>query len=1346
MTWLVIVAVGVGSFAFRLGPLLVVPAGHAERAWRPDDSRRGNGGNRRVDRRLARAERDRQRDGADDARRWPPAVVLAARGASMFRLLVCGGAIYAGSIIVMNLFAAMTDDATRGTRSHADDPHHTARSIRGHGRRRPGRGEQLDAPPRRRAREGARARARPAPAPRADHRPPVARRHDRRGRAEAAQGRALRAARHRRRRTRSCCAATTSCCCPDADVTVDVVAFEELARRALADEDVVAAPRGARAVRRRAAARRTGTRRGPRSVASSCGSAISTCCASTAAGTRWSSSTRATSSPTSRSCGATPRTAIGTPRCASSSAWTARCAASSASRPAARRWRCATGCSPSTTSSRAATTRSIGRDAELADRRAARSLDSAAGRSRTLIVSGPAGVGQVVAARARSRRGRSELGFRVGARHVGAGRRGVAVRAGRRGARRRVPAPSRRCSTACPTTTARRSTARSPAPRSRGRASSSHQRLFVAAAELVRLAVGHATGCCSPSTTCTTPTTPACASLHYIARSTRDQRVCIVLTHRPAPITDDAGRDAPEPDRPPRRDRDRARPARRRRHRRARAPPRRRTDGRADRPDRARSAAASRSRSTSSPGGPPNEPQWVQALDANMIGGIAPATREVLQRVAVVGSSFDTDEFVALVGPARGRGVRPSRRRARRAASSSRASAGLPVPARSRARRAPRGRAAAPPAPDPPRRGRPADRAAGVAGAHRPPPPRSRAPRPTRCRTCCARPRPRRPSARTATRWRSSTRCVRTPPGRTAATALSLRGDLLNAIGDPMAASAYREALDGAEPATSRAAARPAGAQRGDVGRPRDRRGRARRARDRRRRRRRRHPAGPRQVRVLHRPTSTARRRPATRRSGSCSRASATGRCSTSSRSRACSPTARAAGSTGCASSCGARARTPRSPTPSSTATSARPSTCCTGRRRTPRSSSVARDLQTTAQRSGALRAAAFASALIGEAALLSGDLELAARRADRGGRPAPRPRVAGGRGALAAAARRGARRRGRRRGGDAAAAAGAAAGAGVDHRQAPAASHLRHDDPRRVRSARGPGHRRPGRVDARLGRRLRRSARSCCRVPASIACVRAGDLENAPAPPRRSRSGRRCCGRARRGRPRIAEAQAAVARRRRATRRPRAERMQVAADQFERAGQPLDAERCRLAVADRTEPGVTAGRRLAATPDSGSALTRHVVRAQTLGQRGRGEQLERDVVGVAERQTRAVAGVDDARRGRCRARRAGRPTPRARRGWHSRTRCGRGRAGARRTARLLTRSGKPCSPSSVPPTRVDDVAERAGVLVEDGLDAEHLRVPGLAGLEVGHGHGDVRDGGHGGWVPRLSPWFVVVG
>jgi hypothetical protein len=40
----------------------------------------------------------------------------------------------------------------------------------------------------------------------------------------------------------------------------------------------------------------------------------------------------------------------------------------------------------------------------------------------------------------------------------------------------------------------------------------------------------------------------------------------------------------------------------------------------------------------------------------------------------------------------------------------------------------------------------------------------------------------------------------------------------------------------------------------------------------------------------------------------------------------------------------------------------------------------IARGLRSTAQRSGALRAVAFATALIGEAALLSGDLELSAR------------------------------------------------------------------------------------------------------------------------------------------------------------------------------------------------------------------------------------------------------------------------------------------------------------------------------------------------------------------------------
>ena len=45
-----------------------------------------------------------------------------------------------------------------------------------------------------------------------------------------------------------------------------------------------------------------------------------------------------------------------------------------------------------------------------------------------------------------------------------------------------------------------------------------------------------------------------------------------------------------------------------------------------------------------------HEPDWVRYVDVNTIGGIAPTTREVLQRVAVVGLAFDTDQFVALSG------------------------------------------------------------------------------------------------------------------------------------------------------------------------------------------------------------------------------------------------------------------------------------------------------------------------------------------------------------------------------------------------------------------------------------------------------------------------------------------------------------------------------------------------------------------------------------------------------------------------------------------------------------------------------------------------------------------------
>ncbi len=180
----------------------------------------------------------------------------------------------------------------------------------------------------------------------------------------------------------------------------------------------------------------------------------------------------------------------------------------------------------------------------------------------------------------------------------------------------------------------------------------------------------------------------------------------------------------------------------------------------------------------------------------------------------------------------------------------------------------------------------------------------------------------------------------------------------------------------------------------------------------------------------------------------------------------------------------------------------------------------VARDLQATARRSGALRAAAFASALIGEAALLSGDLELAGGRADRGAATS-----------TATSARRAARPTRLQRlaevrvaEGDGAAAQRLLQQALPLARSSLIAKHLLQrifgtHDPGRRRSPRGPGRRRPGRVHARLGRRLPvlldHAAR--CRRP-SPACGRATSW--APAVTSRSPSARPSCGTARRGRP----------------------------------------------------------------------------------------------------------------------------------------------------------------------------------------------------------------------------------
>ena len=102
MTWLVILAVGAGSYVFRLGPLLVLernPLGErADRAIR-------HAGTAAIAALIAVSTRH----GAVGDLTGPTllavaaGLVLAALDASMVRLLAIGGAVYAGSDILLHL-------------------------------------------------------------------------------------------------------------------------------------------------------------------------------------------------------------------------------------------------------------------------------------------------------------------------------------------------------------------------------------------------------------------------------------------------------------------------------------------------------------------------------------------------------------------------------------------------------------------------------------------------------------------------------------------------------------------------------------------------------------------------------------------------------------------------------------------------------------------------------------------------------------------------------------------------------------------------------------------------------------------------------------------------------------------------------------------------------------------------------------------------------------------------------------------------------------------------------------------------------------------------------------------
>jgi DNA-binding SARP family transcriptional activator/tetratricopeptide (TPR) repeat protein len=287
----------------------------------------------------------------------------------------------------------------------------------------------------------------------------------------------------------------------------------------------------------------------------------------------------------------------------------------------------------------------VGRDRELAVARTALSTVGA-GRSRTLIISGPAGTGKSSMLDALATQAR-ELGLRVG---------------------RGTTAPVEGDWPYAPVVEAMADLCRRHPTLLDGLADqhreeidrvlagaetswsggSSHQRLFVATVELVRLAAA-SNGLLLTVDDVHDADDSSLRLLHYLARSTRDDRVCLVLTQRPGPqseilaetrrslldrhgatevvlgpldreqVAELVGRHLASP-----------------------------TDEQID-------------QITAFSGGIPfavnelarraaNEPRWMQAFDATMIGGISPSTREVLQRVAVVGSSFDTDELVALSG------------------------------------------------------------------------------------------------------------------------------------------------------------------------------------------------------------------------------------------------------------------------------------------------------------------------------------------------------------------------------------------------------------------------------------------------------------------------------------------------------------------------------------------------------------------------------------------------------------------------------------------------------------------------------------------------------------------------
>ena len=439
----------------------------------------------------------------------------------------------------------------------------------------------------------------------------------------------------------------------------------------------------------------------------------------------------------------------------------------------------------------------IGREPEIGTAERAL-LDAASGRGRTLFVSGPPGVGKSAFLDALAIRAR-ELSFRLGhgtsAPAEGAWPYAPIVEA--------LADMCRRHPTLLDglgddhRDEIDRALSGTELPWGGG---SSHQRLFVAVAELVRLASA-THGLLLTIDDAHEADDATLRLLHYLSRSTASERVCIVLAHRSAAVgetfaetrhslTDRHGAEVIELT-----PLDEAGIARLvGRHV---IDPTTEQIGHIAALSRGIPFAACELARRAAV-----EPEWAQSLDANMVTGIDPATREILQRVAILGASFDTDEFVGLSGVAEDLAFDHL----------DRALAALVIEPSSNGYRFRHGLIREALLDDvPPHRRRrihrdAADRlvelgaSAGRVAHHlleageagRAVPYLLRA-----AETDAAI-----GAYKDALALIDAVRPHATGAHRT--TALSLRGDLLNALGDPMAAAAYREALDGADDETAR--------------------------------------------------------------------------------------------------------------------------------------------------------------------------------------------------------------------------------------------------------------------------------------------------------------------------------------------------------------------------------------------------------------------------------------------------------------------------------------------------------------------------------------------------------------